>query len=83
VQGGTSANPMMQISLPMFDSVSVKLDKKYFLGDTLVIHVAGGTEASKHIETIQWNGEKVNSWSIPWRTLTKGGSLEIKTASAP
>jgi putative alpha-1,2-mannosidase len=83
VQGGTCANPAMQVSLPMFDSISVKLDKKYFTGETLAIHVAGGTDASRHIKTIQWNGEKMNGWSIPWRTLTKGGTLEIETAPAP
>lgn len=83
VQGGTSVKPVMQISLPMFDSVSIKLDKKYYPGDSLAIHVAGGTDSNRHIETIRWNGEEIKGWSIPWRTLTSGGTLEIKTVSAP
>lgn len=83
VQGGTSVNPSMQISLPMFDSVSIKLDRKYFSGDSLSIQVLGGTEAARHIETIRWNEGVIKGWSIPWKTLTSGGTLEIKTASAP
>jgi putative alpha-1,2-mannosidase len=83
VQGGTSVNPSMQISLPMFDSVSIKLDRKYFSGDSLSIQVLGGTEAARHIETIRWNEGLIKGWSIPWKTLTSGGTLEIKTASAP
>jgi predicted alpha-1,2-mannosidase len=79
VQGGTSTNPVMQVSLPMFDSISVKLDKKYFPGETLAIKVSGGTDANEHIQTIKWNGENIKGRSIPWKTLIKGGTLDIKT----
>lgn len=80
VQGGTGVDPVMQISLPMFDSISVKLDPKYHAGSTLDIHVRGGTDSNQHIAGIRWNDQVIDGRHIPWKTLTKGGRLEIQSA---
>lgn len=60
------------VSLPVFDKVKW--------------HIAGGKSFeiiqdrnSRNLESIKWNGEKVDGYFVPYEKLIQGGTLELTT----
>jgi len=63
------------VSSPVFDEITIQLDRNFYPGKELVIKKTG---AGKKIKGIKINGKANKSFFINHADLTKGGVLEIK-----
>ena len=83
VQGGTAAEPMMQIGSPLFDSVRIQLSPKYYSGKVLEIATQGDVVGHDYLQSIRWDGRELKQCSIPWTNLINGGRLELSVGEKP
>lgn len=82
-QGGASQRPTYQISAPVFDEVTIKLDPAYYPGTTfkIVTHNAGSKNI--YIQSAKLNGKPLNTFWFYHSDLVKGGVLELFLGPEP
>jgi len=83
LRGTTEADPVYDITSPVFDEITIKLDPKYYPGKTFVIKTYNNSTENYYIQKAQMNGE---SWKKNWfyhRDFAKGGLLELWLGQAP
>lgn len=83
VQGHAAMHPTFQFGSPLFDKVTIKLDKKYYKGDELVIETKNNSKQNKYIQSASFNGEKVENAWIDRKKLTDGGVLLFEMGAKP
>jgi predicted alpha-1,2-mannosidase len=83
VQGGAELNPSYQITSPIFDRVTIRLDKKYFPGKQFIIATHHNSGANCYIQSVKLNDHPLNQFLFSHRNLVDGGILEINLGSQP
>lgn len=83
MDGGASIKPTYEIGSPLFDKVTIHLDKKYYTGGTFVINANNTSKENRYIQSAKLDGEALNK---PWfyhSQLVDGGTLELKMGPKP
>lgn len=83
VQGGTNKNPTMQIGSPLFDKVTIRLDKKYYQGETFTIVAKDNKDSACYVQHAEFNGKTLNRCFLSLRDIQNGGVLELKMGEQP
>ncbi|MFW6267513.1 MAG: GH92 family glycosyl hydrolase [Marinilabiliaceae bacterium] len=83
VKGGSEPEPSVQLGTPLFDKVTLRLDRDYYKGETFEIVVKGDPSTSPYIQNTRLNGKDINRYEILWEELTNGGKLEMVVGSEP
>ncbi|ULQ51735.1 GH92 family glycosyl hydrolase [Flavihumibacter fluvii] len=83
VQGHASMNPTFQFGSPLFDKVTIKLNRKYYSGNTLVIETRNNDKQHVYIQSASFNNSKLNNCWIDRNKLTKGGVLVFELGAQP
>ncbi len=83
VKGGSDENSAIQMVMPLFSKVTIKLSNKYFTGKQFVVEVNGNPTNEPFIQSVELNGKPWNSFEFPWETFEKGGTLKIKSGNKP
>lgn len=83
VQGHAAMNPTFQFGSPLFEKVTIKLDKKYYNGDKLVIETRNNSKKNMFIQSAFFNNTKVNACWIDRKKLTNGGTLLFEMGEQP
>ena len=83
VQGGTSAQPSMQLATPLFDEVQIKLDPRYHPGKQFSIYSTANPPGGRFIQSASLNGEALDACWIPWEKIVAGGELKLQTGDVP
>lgn len=83
VQGGAAAKPVMQIASSLFDKVEIKLNKKYYKGNTIEIVTRNNSAGNIYLHQPTFNGKKLLQHSILFEQLTRGGKLEYELSDKP
>jgi len=83
VQGGASVNPTYEITSPIFDRITIKLDSRYYPGAKLEIVAKNNSPENVYIQGVTFNGKPHNSFKIAHSDLVKGGVLEITLGPKP
>jgi putative alpha-1,2-mannosidase len=79
MDGGTSTNPVFDISTPLFDKITIRLDDKYYGGKTFTIETRNLSDQSFFIRSASLNGKKLDKLQIPFADVVKGGVLIIES----
>ena len=77
VQGGTNKMPTMQIGSPLFDKVTIQLNRKYYRGDTFIIKTYANSEKAYYVQDAVFNGKSLQKCFIGLKDIQKGGILEL------
>lgn len=77
VQGGTNKVPTMQIGSPLFDKVTIHLNRKYYRGDTFIIKTYANSEKAYYVQDAAFNGKSLQKCFIGLKDIQKGGILEL------
>lgn len=77
MSGGTEENPVYEITGPVFDEVVIRLNPDYYTGETIIIKKQNLT-GSNLIESVTFNGNPVNDFTVSQSDLMKGGELLLK-----
>ena len=83
MDGGTSANPVFDISTPLFDKITIRFDEKYFGGKTFTIETRNLSEKSFYIQSAGLNGRKLDKLQVRFTDMVKGGTLILETDTKP
>ncbi|HYG24230.1 MAG TPA: GH92 family glycosyl hydrolase [Verrucomicrobiae bacterium] len=78
VQGGATGEPVMQVGAPLFDEIEVQLHPRYHAGKTFKIRAQGASNREAFVKAIRANGTLLDGWSVPWKTIAAGGTLDLE-----
>lgn len=83
VAGGSNSEPTLQVSLPMFDRITIQLHPEHYPGKEFVISVEGDPIEHYFIESASLNGQALESFYFPWQTFINGGHLHFMSSDEP
>lgn len=83
LQGNASATPVYEITSPIFDEITIKLDHVYYKGKQFNIITHNNSKENMYIQKVQLNGRKLNNFWFTHEDFAKGGTLEIWLGSQP
>ena len=83
VKGLTAPDPSMQIGSPLFDKVTVKLNRDYYPGDKFVIRTRNNSDRAIYLGGITLDGKSLDSVQLPWSSIVSGGELVLDMQELP
>ncbi len=83
VQGGTNKQPTMQIGSPLFDKVTINLNRAYYQGKKFSIIATGNSPSSFFVQDAALNGASLRKCFLSLKDIQKGGQLELKMGGQP
>lgn len=83
VKGLTQIDPTFQIGSPLFDKITIKLNKNYYAGNEFVIETKNNHKENFYIQSIELNGKPHNSVQLPFSEVVKGGRMSIGLSAEP
>ena len=83
LQGNASVTPVYEITSPVFDSITIKLDPKYYKGSTFTIITHNNSKENTYIQKARLNGKELNDFWFTHEDFAKGGTLEIWLGNEP
>lgn len=83
VDGLTGSPAEFCIGSPAFNTMTIRLNKDYYSGDTFTITADGNSKENIYVQSISFNGEALHTPYLPFESFTKGGSLALTMGNAP
>jgi predicted alpha-1,2-mannosidase len=83
MRGGTEQRPELELTSPLFDKITIKLDQAYFSGKEFVIVAHNNSKENKYIQSIKLNGKRLKSPRIYFDQIVAGGKLEFEMGPEP
>lgn len=77
ILGSETQKPFYEITSPIFDKITIKLDNKYYQGKEFVIKTYNNSRENCYIQKIKLNGKKLENFWFYHEDFAKGGILEI------
>lgn len=73
----------LEITSPVFDEATIKLDKEYASGGEFVVRAHNNSAENIYIQSAKLNGEPYNKCYINFSTIASGGVLELEMGAEP
>ncbi len=83
IQGNEAELPCYEITSPVFDSITISLNKKYYAGNEFVIRTYNNSKENCYIQKAMLNGVELNTFWFTHNEFAKGGKLEIWLGKEP
>ena len=83
LKGTVSENPVYEITSPIFDEVTIKLDPMYYKDNKFIIKTYNNSRENYYIQKAQLNGKPLNNFWFKHSEFAKGGTLEIWLGPQP
>ena len=83
VNGACGSEPIYEITSPVFDKVTIKLDPKYYSGNTFTIKTYDNSKDNRYIQKAMLNGKPLDNYWIYQKDFAKGGLLELWLGPEP
>jgi putative alpha-1,2-mannosidase len=83
MEGGCETEPMVNISSPLFNKITVLLDNDYYNGKEFVIEARNNSKENVYIQSATFNNEPLNSVRIKFSDIVKGGKLVLVMGPEP
>jgi putative alpha-1,2-mannosidase len=83
VNGGTTSKPFYEISSPIFNKITIQLNKKYYSGKTFVIEAKNNSANNYYVKSANLNGNVLNQPWLLHETVIKGGKLILHMSDTP
>jgi putative alpha-1,2-mannosidase len=78
VKGLTGNPPEMGIGSPLFSTITIHLNNKYYRGKQFVIEAKNNSDQHPYIQSMQLNGKPLHRTFISFADITKGGRLSMQ-----
>jgi predicted alpha-1,2-mannosidase len=75
--------PVYQLTAPIFDEVTIKLDPDFYAGRTFSIAAENLSKENIYIQSASLNGQPYDKCSITHQEIVKGGKLIFEMGPAP
>ena len=83
IMGNEAQQPVYEITSPVFDEVTIQLDKKYYKDGKFVIKVYNNSVQNCYIQSAKLNNQTLDNFWFSHDTFTKGGILELWMGDQP
>jgi putative alpha-1,2-mannosidase len=83
LQGNESVVPTYEITSPVFDRITIRLDPKYYTGKQFVITTHNNAPENMYIQRASLNGKPQQRFWFTHEEYAKGGALEIWLGDKP
>lgn len=83
MDGGVSNQPTFDLVGPLFDRITIHLDKTYYTGETFIIEAKNNSLENIYIQKAELNGKKLNQPRIPFSAIVAGGKLVLEMGNQP
>lgn len=83
LQGNNSIDPTYEITSPIFDEITIKLDPQYYSGKEFKVKTYNNSKENCYIQKSKVNGNDYNKYWINHSTFSEGGLLEIWLGNEP
>jgi predicted alpha-1,2-mannosidase len=83
MDGGASVEPVYELSGPIFKKITIQLDNRYYKGKEIIIEARNSSSKNRYIQSVTFNGEKINNFWIRHSALTAGGTLVFEMGPEP
>ena len=80
---GTNANPVYEITSPLYKKTVINLGNRYGRGEKFAITANKASRLNKYIQKATLNGQTLNSFKFPVSELLKGGELILEMGNEP
>lgn len=77
VKGLTEINPSFQLASPLFDRITIQLNRDYYPGEQFVIEVRNNSRENIYIESIKLNGKEHPSIHLDYAEVVNGGGMVV------
>ncbi len=83
MRSGAEIEPIVDLGSPIFDQITIHLDKRYYSGEKIQIISENNSAQNRYINQVSWNDMDLSSASIEHHLLTKGGELRLMMSKEP
>ncbi len=83
VKGLTEIDPKFQIGAPLFDKVTVRLNKDYYPGEKFVIEAKKQAVGDCYLQDTSLNNRPQDTVQLPFSEVVKGGKLVLGLGASP
>ena len=83
VRGACGADPIYEITSPVFDEITIKLDPRYYAGKEFRIRTYKNSRKNMYIQKAKLNGEVLESCRLRQKDFARGGLLELWLGPEP
>jgi putative alpha-1,2-mannosidase len=83
MDGGTTVEPMVDLSSPLFEKIVIDLDPRYYSGGQFVIEARGNSEKNIYIQSAALNGKQLKVAKIRFSEIVGGGTLVFEMGPEP
>ena len=83
VRGGAALRPVYEITSPVFDRVTIHLERRYYPGERFEIVAKNNSAENKYIQSATLNGKPLNRPWLYHKDLVKGGRLVLELGPTP
>ena len=83
LDGGSAYNPMYDITSPVFNEITIRLDSRYYKGNEFKIKVHDNSPENCYIQKASLNGEMYHKYQLPHTVFEQGGLLELWLGDKP
>lgn len=83
LQGNAAVTPVYEITSPVFDTVVIHLDPRYYTGQRFTIITHQNSKQHDYIQKAMLNGKELNTFWFPHADFARGGFLELWLGDMP
>ena len=83
MKGGTSLEPIYELSGPIFDKIRIHLDPNYYSGSTFEIIANATSDVNVYIQSASLDGKALDHPWIYHKDVGDGGKLELEMGPQP
>jgi putative alpha-1,2-mannosidase len=79
----TPGNPVYTLSSPVFDKVTIHLDRRFYNNDKIVIETVNNSPENIYIQKMELGGRSLRNYTITHQDLIEKGHLKIFLGANP
>lgn len=83
MNGGTSPDLRVDITSPLFNEMTIRLDPAFYSGKMFTIKAWNNSAKNVYIQSMKLNGQPLQAHHISFTDITKGGKLELFMGPVP
>ena len=80
MNGGTSPDLRVDLTGPLFDRITIRLDRRYYPGNAFVIETRNQSKENVYIRSVSLNDQELKNPRISFRDITAGGRMVFEMA---
>jgi predicted alpha-1,2-mannosidase len=83
MNGGTDEEASYELGSPIFDKITIALNREYYQGDSLVIEASKNDVGNCYINNVLFNNLPLKGITLNHKEIVKGGKLKLEMTNLP